>query len=104
MALTILRLATLYGEGDPGNIKRLIRTIDQGRFIWIGAEIVDILAEALGCPSSTGKSACFRGIGFEQGCFKLAHWEAEGCPCDGGKSGWPKMSMIPADLKKPERF
>ena len=36
MALTILRLATLYGEGDPRNIKRLIRTLDQGRFIWIG--------------------------------------------------------------------
>jgi len=36
MALTILRLATLYGEGDPGNIKRLIRSIDRGRFVWIG--------------------------------------------------------------------
>ncbi len=36
MALTILRLATLYGECDPGNISRLIRSIDQGRFIWIG--------------------------------------------------------------------
>ncbi len=36
MALTILRLATLYGERDPGNIKRLIQSIDRGRFIWIG--------------------------------------------------------------------
>ena len=36
MALTILRLATLYGEGDPGNIKRLIGSIDRGRFIWVG--------------------------------------------------------------------
>ena len=36
MALTILRLATLYGEGDPGNINRLIRSIDRGRFVWIG--------------------------------------------------------------------
>lgn len=36
MALTILRLATLYGEGDPGNVGRLIRTLDQGRFVWIG--------------------------------------------------------------------
>ena len=36
MALTILRLATLYGEGDPGNVGRLIRTLDKGRFIWIG--------------------------------------------------------------------
>lgn len=36
MALTILRLATLYGEEDPGNIKRLIRGIDRGRFVWIG--------------------------------------------------------------------
>jgi len=34
--LTILRLATLYGEGDPGNVARLIRMIDRGRFVWIG--------------------------------------------------------------------
>ena len=36
MNLTILRLVTLYGEGDPGNVVRLMRTIDRGRFIWIG--------------------------------------------------------------------
>lgn len=36
MALTILRLATLYGEGDPGNVGYLMRTLDSGRFFWIG--------------------------------------------------------------------
>ena len=36
MALTILRLATLYGEGDPGNVGRLMRTLDRERFLWIG--------------------------------------------------------------------
>lgn len=36
MKLTILRLATLYGEGDPGNVARLMRTIDSRRFIWVG--------------------------------------------------------------------
>ena len=36
ITLTILRLATLYGEDDPGNVGRLIRSLDQGRFIWIG--------------------------------------------------------------------
>ena len=36
MHLTILRLATLYGEGDPGNVARLMRAIDRGRFVWIG--------------------------------------------------------------------
>ena len=36
MALTILRLATLYGEGDPGNVGRLMRTMDRGYFLWIG--------------------------------------------------------------------
>lgn len=35
-ALTILRLATVYGEGDPGNVARLMRLIDSGRFVWIG--------------------------------------------------------------------
>ncbi|MEK6653833.1 MAG: NAD-dependent epimerase/dehydratase family protein, partial [Thermodesulfobacteriota bacterium] len=33
MALTILRLATLHGEGDPGNVGRLMRTLDRGRFL-----------------------------------------------------------------------
>ena len=36
MNLTILRLATLYGEEDPGNVARLIRSIDRGRFVWVG--------------------------------------------------------------------
>ena len=36
IALTILRLATLYGEGDPGNVGRLIRALDRGRFFWVG--------------------------------------------------------------------
>ena len=36
MAVTILRFATLYGEGDPGNVNRLMRSIDKGLFIWIG--------------------------------------------------------------------
>ncbi|HHY57525.1 MAG TPA: NAD-dependent epimerase/dehydratase family protein [Chloroflexi bacterium] len=36
MAVTILRLATLYGEGDPGNVGRLMRSLDRGRFLWIG--------------------------------------------------------------------
>lgn len=36
MAVTILRLATLYGEGDPGNVGRLMRNLDRGCFLWIG--------------------------------------------------------------------
>lgn len=36
LQLTILRMATIYGEGDPGNVRRLLRTLDRGRFVWIG--------------------------------------------------------------------
>jgi nucleoside-diphosphate-sugar epimerase len=36
MTLTVLRLAALYGEGDPGNVGRLTRMLDRGRFLWIG--------------------------------------------------------------------
>ncbi len=36
MRLTILRPATVYGQGDKGNVMRLLRLIDDGRFIWIG--------------------------------------------------------------------
>jgi nucleoside-diphosphate-sugar epimerase len=36
VGLTILRLATVYGEGDRGNMLRLIRAVDRRRFVWIG--------------------------------------------------------------------
>jgi nucleoside-diphosphate-sugar epimerase len=35
--LTILRLATVIGEEDKGNLLNLIRAIDQRRFLWIGS-------------------------------------------------------------------
>jgi nucleoside-diphosphate-sugar epimerase len=35
--LTILRLATVYGEGDPGNVARLIKAIRANRFIRLGS-------------------------------------------------------------------
>jgi nucleoside-diphosphate-sugar epimerase len=34
--LTILRPATIYGPGDRGNVARLVRALDKGRFFWIG--------------------------------------------------------------------
>jgi nucleoside-diphosphate-sugar epimerase len=37
MRVTILRLATLYGEGDRGNVQRLLELIARGRFVWVGA-------------------------------------------------------------------
>lgn len=37
IALTILRLATVIGEGDRGNISRLIEAIDDRKFVWVGS-------------------------------------------------------------------
>jgi UDP-glucose 4-epimerase len=34
--LSILRPATIYGEGDRGNVARLIRAVQRRRFFWIG--------------------------------------------------------------------
>jgi nucleoside-diphosphate-sugar epimerase len=34
--LVVLRPATVYGPGDPGNLARLMRLIDRGRFLWVG--------------------------------------------------------------------
>ncbi len=34
--LTILRFGTLYGEGDRGNVARLIKSIAHAPFIWVG--------------------------------------------------------------------
>ena len=34
--LTIVRMTTLYGEGDHGNMNRLIKAIDSGKFVQIG--------------------------------------------------------------------
>ncbi len=36
MELIILRMATLYGENDPGNVGRLLKLLDRHRFIWVG--------------------------------------------------------------------
>lgn len=36
ISLTILRLATVVGEADEGNVLRLIKSIDKNRFVWIG--------------------------------------------------------------------
>jgi len=35
-SLGILRLATIYGEGDRGNVSKLISALDKRRFIWPG--------------------------------------------------------------------
>jgi nucleoside-diphosphate-sugar epimerase len=35
--LTILRMGTIYGEKDRGNIRKLIRAIERDRFLWLGA-------------------------------------------------------------------
>jgi nucleoside-diphosphate-sugar epimerase len=34
--LAVLRFATIYGEGDRGNVAKLIRALARGRFIWPG--------------------------------------------------------------------
>lgn len=34
--LTVLRLAPVIGEGNSGNVERLIRSIDTKKFLWIG--------------------------------------------------------------------
>ncbi|MBS1802800.1 MAG: NAD(P)-dependent oxidoreductase [Acidobacteria bacterium] len=35
-SLSILRFATIYGEGDRGNVARLIRSLQSGQFLWLG--------------------------------------------------------------------
>jgi nucleoside-diphosphate-sugar epimerase len=35
MQLSILRMSTLFGEEDPGNMQRLISSIVRNRFVWI---------------------------------------------------------------------
>lgn len=34
--LTILRLSPVIGEGNRGNVERLVKTIDKQKFVWIG--------------------------------------------------------------------
>lgn len=36
-SLVILRFATIYGEGDRGNVAKLIGALDRGRFVWPGS-------------------------------------------------------------------
>jgi nucleoside-diphosphate-sugar epimerase len=37
IAATILRFATIYGEGDRGNVAKLISALRSGRFVWPGS-------------------------------------------------------------------
>jgi nucleoside-diphosphate-sugar epimerase len=37
LAATILRFATIYGEGDRGNVAKLIIALHRGRFVWPGS-------------------------------------------------------------------
>lgn len=76
--LTILRMGTLYGPGDPGNVARLMDRIDQGRFVFPGsgrqrksllhvedaaeACLVAARAEALGTANVAGPAASMREI------------------------------------------
>jgi nucleoside-diphosphate-sugar epimerase len=66
LELVVLRLATVYGPGDPGNLARLMRVIDRGRFLWVGAgenlktlvHVDDVgralvTAAAIGAPTGT---------------------------------------------------
>lgn len=60
-ALTILRFATIYGEGDRGNVARLIGAVERGRFIWPGSGenrksliYVEDAARACLCPIERG--------------------------------------------------
>lgn len=61
--LIILRLATVYGKDDPGNVARLIGAIDRGRFLWVGdgrnrksliyrEDAARACVEALGAPGT----------------------------------------------------
>ncbi len=36
MQVVVLRPVTLFGEHDPGDVGRLLRALDRGRFVWIG--------------------------------------------------------------------
>jgi len=36
-SLTILRFATIYGDGDRGNVAKLIGALDRRRFLWPGS-------------------------------------------------------------------
>jgi nucleoside-diphosphate-sugar epimerase len=37
IAATVLRFATIYGEGDRGNVAKLISALRSGRFVWPGS-------------------------------------------------------------------
>jgi nucleoside-diphosphate-sugar epimerase len=61
-ALTVLRLATLYG-GGPGNVRRLARRISRGRFFWVGdgsnrKSLLHFEDAARACLLAAGRKPC----------------------------------------------
>lgn len=62
MAPAILRLGTIYGEGDPGNRARLTQRIGRERFIWVGdASNRKSLIRRKDAPRACVTAACQRG-------------------------------------------
>ncbi|MEQ1764061.1 MAG: NAD-dependent epimerase/dehydratase family protein [Pyrinomonadaceae bacterium] len=64
--LVILRPVPIIGEGSRGNVARLIRVIDRGRFIWVGdgrnersfvyvADVAEAILTALSLPDDIAK-------------------------------------------------
>ena len=58
-SLTILRYVTIYGEGDRGNVAKLIGALGRGRFVWPGSgrksEVIDLCRRCgAGMPSFFG--------------------------------------------------
>jgi nucleoside-diphosphate-sugar epimerase len=66
-SLTILRFATLYGEGDRGNVAKLIGALDRGHFVWPGSGLnqKSLLYKedaARACLTALGRSASDTGV------------------------------------------
>lgn len=62
-SLTILRFSTIYGEGDRGNIAKLIRSLSRGTFVWPGRG----LNQKSLIYKGDAARACLRVLDFRQG-------------------------------------
>ncbi len=76
LQVVILRLGTLYGEGDPGNVGRLMEAMRRGRFVMIG-------------PGQNKKSLLHRDdaarasvrAAFHRAGHPVSYWNVTGEPC-----------------------
>jgi len=98
---TIVRPSTIYGAGDKGNILRLVKSIDSGRFVWIGSgqnrkSLIHVSDAAAGCVEIANAPQSCRGKTYNLTAASCSMNDIVSAICDCLHRPYPRI-RIPAN-------